>query len=91
MKMPEPAHPLCPGVPGSAPLDQIVFHDRVLSAHASNGFYATVANRVVTDDLVEPRLLRTRTVPVSVADIQAHAVRSLDRVVFDDPVIAATG
>ena len=60
----------------------------LLRAHAADAFDAAVADRVTAQDVRRPGLARGAAVGVS-ADRQAATVRPFDRVVFEDPVIAA--
>ena len=81
--------PAALGVGPAAPLDEIVFDERVLGSHAADAFDAAVANGVAADDLRCSGLRRETAIPVAVADVEADAVGPFDGVVFDDPVIAA--
>src|SRR6185503_15377115 len=78
------------GVSPSAPLDKVVFNQRVLRTHAADAFNAAVANGVATNDLSHAGLRSWSGIPIAVGDIEPNTVGPLNGVAFDDPVIAAS-
>ena len=79
------------GILPAHPLDEIVLDERVGGSHAADALDADVAEGVAAHDVRLAGLRMPRAAPVLTADIQADAVGPLDRVAFDDPVMAAAG
>src|SRR5206468_8848454 len=68
--------------------DDVVFDQRVAGAHPADTFDATIPNRVAAQDVRGPGLSRGPAICVP-ADRHAAAIRPFDRVVLEDPVVAA--
>ena len=71
-------------------LDQVVLDQHAFGEKSRNAADADVSDRTAADYGITDQLLCVRfMVPAFVADVNANAVRPVDRTVFNDPVMAA--